>query len=85
MSIDAAQQADNLCQKKIVAATIGPMPTGRGDPMPTVTVTFEDGEVTELFSYYPDEISFAESELVGLTEHEARDLKYKKDLAYLKS
>lgn len=76
---------DEARQKKIAAATIGPMPTGMSDPMPIVTVTFEDGEVKELFSFYPDEISFAESEFIGLTEDEAQELRHKKDVAYLRS
>jgi hypothetical protein len=35
--------------------------------------------------YYPDEILFDEGELVGLTEADARDLRQKKDIAYLRS
>ncbi len=71
--------------QRIVAAKIGPMPSGFSDPMPTVTVTFADGEVKELFSFYPDEINFAESEFIGLTEDEAHELRHKKDVAYLRS
>ena len=76
---------------KIVAATIGPMPrpveapAGIFDPMPTVTVTFEDGKVKELFSFYPDELSFTASEFMGLTEQEARALRLRKDTEYLRS
>ena len=70
---------------KIVAATIGPMPFGILDPMPTVTVTFEDGQVKELFWFYPDELSFTESEFIGLTEEEAKALRFQKDIAYLRS
>jgi hypothetical protein len=73
----------------IIAATIGPMPrpvpVGIFDPMPTVTVTFEDGQVKELFSFYPDELSFTESEFIGLTEEEAQALRFQKDIAYLRS
>jgi hypothetical protein len=72
-------------QNKIIAATVGPMPTGVSDPMPTITVTFEDGKVKELFSFYPDEIYFSESEFIGLTEEEARALRHEKDIAYLRS
>jgi hypothetical protein len=41
----------------IVAATIGPMPRPIQDPagifdrMPNLTVTFEDGQVKELFTF----------------------------------
>lgn len=50
---------------------------------PQVRVTFENGTRKTLFSYFPDEISFQESELMGLTEAEAMQLKYTKDRAYL--
>jgi hypothetical protein len=69
---------------KITAASIGPPPKCLLD-QPTVTVTFEDGSVKALFSFYPDEISFTSTELVGLTEAEARSLKTSKDRAYLHS
>lgn len=45
-----------------------PMPEGMFDPMPEVVATFEDGSTQTLFSLYPDEISFRESEFIGLTE-----------------
>jgi len=61
---------------RIASVTIGP---------PKVTATFEDGSTKELFDYFPDEISFTEAELVGLTEQEARDLFHQKDVAYLRS
>ena len=53
--------------------------------MPKVRVKFEDGTEKELFDYYPDEISFSESEFIGITEAEARNLKFKKDKAFLQS
>ena len=68
---------------RIVSATISPMPQEVWDPLPVVTATFSDGSVKKLFSYFPDEISFLPSELVGLTEEEARALKAKKDSVYL--
>jgi hypothetical protein len=70
---------------KIVIATIGPMPQGLFDPMPVVRAKFEDGSEKELFDFFPDEISFTESEFIGLTEEEARSLKFKKDVAFLRS
>lgn len=79
----------NEDQRKIVAASIGPMPRpkpeGFRDPMPTVVVTFDDGDVKELFSFYPDELSFTESEFIGLTEREAHALRHQKDIDYLRS
>ena len=38
-----------------------------------------------LFSYYPDEIDFDESELLGLTVDAARALRRQRDQAYLQS
>jgi len=70
---------------KIIAADVGSMPSDLFDPMPIVTVTFEDESEKELFSYYPDEITFSPDELLGLTEEEARALKVKKDRDYLQS
>jgi hypothetical protein len=61
------------------------MPRSFFDPMPKVRVKFEDGTEKELFDYYPDEISFSESEFIGITEAEARNLKFKKDKAFLQS
>ena len=75
---------------RIVAATIGPMPrpvedpAGIFDPMPNVTVTFEDGQLKELFWFYPDELNFTESEFIGLTEQQARALRLRKDIEYLR-
>ena len=70
---------------KIIKARITAMPKGWFDPMPQVWVTFENGEEKLLFEYYPDEISFREEEFVGLTEDEARHLKFKKDKDFLTS
>jgi hypothetical protein len=50
-----------------------------------VIVTFEDDSTKTLFSFYPDEVSFHESEFVGLTEQEARGLFHNKDTAYLRA
>ena len=73
----------------IVKCTIGPYPRpmsqGMLDPMPEVKVHFNNGEEKTLFSYYPDEISFKESEFIGLTEESARRLKFEKDKRYIQS
>ncbi|TRZ50084.1 MAG: hypothetical protein D4S01_07435 [Dehalococcoidia bacterium] len=42
-------------------------------------------DFVSLFEYYPDEISFRESELIGLTAAEARTLKFERDKRYLQS
>lgn len=70
---------------KITKCTIGPYPKGLFDPMPEVKVTYEDGSEETLFWFYPDELSFTESEFIGLTRQEAKDLRLKKDVAYLRS
>lgn len=74
---------------KITSAKIGPMPRpmpqGMLDPLPTVTATFDDGSSQEIFSFHPDEIQFAEEELIGLTLQEAHALKQSKDKAFLQS
>ena len=51
-----------------------------------VIVTTEDNkEPQKIFSYYPDEISFTEEEIIGLTIEEANQLRHDKDVAYLRS
>ncbi len=62
-----------------------PMPAGMFDAMPKVTATFEAGSIKELFSFYPDEINFGESEFVGLTEEQALALRHRKDRDFLQS
>lgn len=76
-------------EKKIVKADVGkmprPMPVGMFDPMPEVTVEYDDGSKEKLFSYYPDEIRFRAAEFVGLTKAEAFRLRHGKDVTYLRS
>ena len=71
----------------ITSCTIGPcprpMPKGILDPMPQVKVQFNYGQEKVLFEFYPDELSFTEDEFIGLTEKEARRLKFEKDIKYL--
>lgn len=72
-------------EPKIVKCEIGPYPKSLFDEMPKVKATFDNGETKELFSFYPDEINFAEGEFIGKTAAEAVALKGKKDVAYLQS
>ena len=73
----------------IVKCEIGPfprpMPEGMWDKMPSVYVTFSDGTEKSLFEFYSDEISFQESDLIGLTESEAGKLRTKKDIEFIQS
>jgi hypothetical protein len=54
-------------------------------PLPEVWVTREDGTETKVFDYYPDELSFAAADFVGLTVEECRLLKFGRDRAFLQS
>ena len=57
-----------------------------GEYKNTISVIYDDGSTDERFSsYYPDELYFKESEFVGLTEEQARDLIFRKDVEYLRS
>lgn len=73
----------------IVKCSIGPYPRpmeqGMFDPMPMVKVQFNNSEEKTLFEFYPDEISFEESEFIGLTEESARRMKFEKDKRYIQS
>ena len=51
----------------------------------TLVGFFSDNAERALFSYYIDELSFADSELIGLTEDEAHKLFRSRDVAYLRS
>jgi hypothetical protein len=69
---------------KITQARITPLPQSLGDSLPEVWITLENGSEERLFEYYPDEISFAAAEFVGLTIPEARALKSQKDRDFLR-
>ena len=73
----------------IVKCTIGPYPRpmseGMLDPMSKVRIQLNNGEEKTLFEFYPDEISFKESEFLGHTEESARRLKFEKDKRYIQS
>lgn len=68
----------------IVDCEISPLPLRLGDPLPRVSVTFDDGTEAVLFEYYPDEVTFSENEFIGLTADEARGLFGRKDRQYLR-
>jgi len=73
----------------IVRCEIGPhprpMPSGMLDPMPKVKAQFDNGDEKDLFEFYPDELSFTESEFIGLTVKQAHELRMKKDIEFLQS
>jgi hypothetical protein len=67
----------------ITTASISAMPKTIFDPMPIVNVVMSNGDSRRLFSYYSDEISFSESEFIGLTVAEAMSLRTRKDVAFI--
>lgn len=73
----------------IVNNTIGtyprPMPKEMFDKMPEVRVQLSNGENKILFDFFHDEISFSESEFIGLTEESEQRLKFEKDKRYIQS
>lgn len=77
--------------KKIVHASVGPFPmsfndfVANGMRLPEVNVVYEDGSREMLFSFYPDEIMFHDSEFIGLTREQAMTARHKKDVAYIRS
>ena len=62
-----------------------PMPDEMFDPMPKIKVRFDNGEAKALYEFYPDEISFVESEFIGLTEESAYRLRFDKDKKFIQS
>ena len=73
---------------KIIKCEIGPyprpMPQGMFDKLPEVKVQLSTGESLTLFSFYPDEITITESELIGHTVEEAKRIKFEKEVRYLR-
>jgi len=73
-------------ERTIASCKIGPYPKSFFDlDMPKVAVTYNDGKEETLFQFYPDELSFSESEFIGLTREQAMSLRHRKDVAYLRS
>lgn len=50
-----------------------------------LVAVYEDGSEEFLFGYFPEEYSISPSELIGKTKDEAFDVKYEKDLAFMRS
>jgi hypothetical protein len=51
----------------------------------TLKGRMSDGSAETLFSYYIDELTFRDNELVGLTVEQARSLRHQRDVAYMRS
>lgn len=73
-------------QSVIIKAVIVPSDPNTGSYQASVTAEFDDDTTEEaLLSWYDDELSFTESEFVGLTREEVSNLFFEKDQAYLRS
>ncbi len=73
-------------ESKIVSVRIVDADFSEMKFMSTIFVNLEDEpSETILFDYYPDEISFNEKELIGLTFEQAKHLKFEKDKQFLQS
>ncbi len=79
----------NSPEPVIVKCSIGkyprPLPEGMMDKMPEVKVTLSNGEEKTLFDFYPDELSFTDTEFIGLTVEMAYRLRTEKDVKFLQS
>lgn len=51
----------------------------------TIRVVFADKSVTDIATFYTDELRLAPQDLLGLTEAQARTLLFATDAAYLRS
>lgn len=79
------EAAPVVAEKKIASARITRYPKNLVEPLPEVWVKLEGEKVEKkLFSFYPDEINFVPGEFIGKTPKEAGQLKYRKDLSYLR-
>ena len=45
----------------------------------------ENGDWKLLFTYYPNELTFDSDEFIGLTDQEARNLHWQRDMEYFRS
>jgi len=71
--------------RKIIEVQIVGPNTEVGVYQAKIVATFDDKLEKTIINYYNDEIQFKSSELIGLTEEEARTLHFKKDKHYLQS
>ena len=70
----------------IVKTTISKTPYSPFSPLPGVNATFSNGVTKRLFSFNPDELDFkSNNEFIGLTEIEAGNLMFDKNISFLKT
>jgi|KBSMisStandDraft_5_1062788.scaffolds.fasta_scaffold66192_8 hypothetical protein len=70
---------------KITQATITRSDPRAGEYQAVVTATFDTGGVEEVLRYFDDELTFTESEFVGLTMKGVVALFMEKDRVYIQS
>lgn len=69
----------------IVKTSISKKPYSPFSPLPGVNATFSNGVTKRLFSFNPDELDYrAGNEFIGLTEIEASNLMFDKNVSFLK-
>lgn len=65
--------------KRIRRVIFSPIPSSVFGPKPFIDAEYDDGSVGRLLSYYADEVSFTDTELIGLSRGEAHDLLRQKE------
>ena len=69
----------------IIKTSISKTPSSPFSPLPSVSATFSNGVTKKLFSFNPDETQFdTDNEFIGLTEQEAGNLMFEKNISFLR-
>jgi hypothetical protein len=77
----------NVSDYKVVKSAVitTPDPEGGIGFDSRIIATMTDGTEVDIIGFFPDEISITESDVIGLTGQEVKDLVYTKDLAFISS
>ncbi|MFT6266239.1 MAG: hypothetical protein ACJAWS_002401 [Oleiphilaceae bacterium] len=68
----------------IVKTSVSKTPYSPFSPLPGVNATFSNGVTKRLFSFNPDDLDFkTNKEFIGLTEIEASNLMFDKNISFL--
>ena len=69
----------------ILETSISKTPYSPFSPLPGVNATFSNGVTKRLFSFNPEDLDFkVNNEFIGLTEIEASNLMFDKNISFLK-
>jgi len=72
-------------EARIVKTNISKTPYSPFSPLPGISATFSNGVTKKLFSYNPDDLNFnPDNEFIGLTESEAGNLMFERNISFLK-